>query len=130
MPCFPALRYSGVAGGLCSIHNKLYSIYCNLAASIRLCFRRPAATTEFRRRRSLVPARLNLLQRRLPPLGSSLSLQQHIVTQGERLDQIAFTTLADPEQFWRIADANTEMNALKLTAKAGRLLQIPFGGSL
>ena len=71
------------------------------------------------------------LQRRfLPPLGSSLSLQQHIVTQGERLDQIAFTTLADPEQFWRIADANTEMNALKLTAKAGRLLQIPFGGSL
>lgn len=67
------------------------------------------------------------LQRRfLPPLESIASLQQHTVAQGERLDHIAFQYLADPEQFWRIADANTEMNAERLTATPGRRLRIPL----
>src|SRR5512139_3394776 len=52
-----------------------------------------------------------LRRRFLPPLENMMSLQQHRVAQGERLDQIAFRYLTDPEQFWRIADANTEMNA-------------------
>src|SRR5215467_12129333 len=61
------------------------------------------------------------LQRRfLPPLERIGSLQQHTVAQGERLDHIAFRYLADPEQFWRIADANTDMNAEVLTRTPGR----------
>ncbi len=71
------------------------------------------------------------LQRRfLPPLQGIVSLQQHTVAQGERLDHIAFRYLADPEQFWRIADANTEMNADQLTAAPGRRLRIPLDASV
>jgi nucleoid-associated protein YgaU len=71
------------------------------------------------------------LQRRfLPPLEVVLSLQQHKVSQGERLDHIAFRYLGDPEQFWRIADANTEMIADRLTAFPGRQLRIPLEAAI
>src|SRR5262245_38688577 len=67
------------------------------------------------------------LQRRLlPPLENVISLQYHIVAQGERLDHIAFRYLTDSEQFWRIADANTAMNPEQLTALPGRRLRIPL----
>ena len=33
-------------------------------------------------------------------------LQEHLVVQGERLDTITARYLGDPEQFWRICDAN------------------------
>jgi nucleoid-associated protein YgaU len=33
-------------------------------------------------------------------------LEEHVVAEGERLDQIAAQRLGDPEQWWRIADAN------------------------
>lgn len=75
-------------------------------------------------------AEIYLRRRFLPPLESILALQQHTVTQGERLDHIAFRYLADPEQFWRVADANTEMNAFKLTVKPGRKLAIPLGAAV
>jgi hypothetical protein len=57
-------------------------------------------------------------------------LQQHVVTQGERLDHIAFRYLGDPEQFWRVTDANTEMNPDHLTVPIGRRIDIPIEGSL
>jgi hypothetical protein len=67
-----------------------------------------------------------LRRRFLPPLEVVLSLQRHKVAEGVRLDHIAFQYLADSEQFWRIADANTEMNAARLTAFPGRQLRIPL----
>lgn len=75
-------------------------------------------------------AEIYLKRRFLPPLDDSaaLSQQTHLVAEGERLDHIAFATIADPEQFWRIADVNTEMNPPDLTAKPGRVLQIPLEG--
>jgi nucleoid-associated protein YgaU len=33
----------------------------------------------------------------------------HIVSQGERLDHIAYRHYRDPERFWRICDANDAM---------------------
>jgi|SRR5437016_1426427 len=71
-----------------------------------------------------------LRRRFLPPLTSIRSLKQHTVTQGERLDHITFRYLADPEQFWRIADANTEMNPENLTRTPVRKLQVPLDGDL
>jgi nucleoid-associated protein YgaU len=50
----------------------------------------------------------------------------HIVVQGDRLDTIATKYAGDPLQFWRIADANTEMDAERLTASPGRRLRIPL----
>ncbi len=71
-----------------------------------------------------------LRRRFLPPLESFAALQQHTVSQNERLDHIAFRYLGDAEQFWRIADANTAMKPEDLTRKPGRRIQIPFAGSL
>ena len=51
-------------------------------------------------------------------------LQEHAVTQGERLDNIAAKFLGDPELFWRIADANGAMRPEELVEKIGRRLRI------
>src|SRR5437660_1777610 len=55
---------------------------------------------------------------------------EHVVTKGERLDNITARYLGDPEQFWRLCDANDAMLPDELTAEAeiGRRLQIPMAG--
>jgi hypothetical protein len=51
-------------------------------------------------------------------------LQEHAVTQGERLDTIATRYLGDPEQFWRISDANAAIRPEELIEQVGRRLRI------
>ncbi|MEL6718709.1 MAG: LysM domain-containing protein [Bacteroidota bacterium] len=51
-------------------------------------------------------------------------LQEHSVTQGERLDHIAHQYLGDPEQFWRICDANAAMHPNELTEHIGSKIRI------
>jgi hypothetical protein len=46
------------------------------------------------------------------------------VTQGDRLDNIAAKYLGDPEQFWRLCDANGAMRPDALTETIGRWLRI------
>jgi hypothetical protein len=71
------------------------------------------------------------LRRRLvPPPEWYLSQQAHLVTQGERLDNITAQYLGDPEQFWQVADANLAMHPEELTEESGRLLRIPQGAGL
>jgi hypothetical protein len=65
-----------------------------------------------------------LLRRFLPSPDSFALLQLHVVTQGERLDNIAAQYLGDPEAFWRIADANGAMRPEELTETVGRTLRI------
>ena len=50
-------------------------------------------------------------------------LQTHTVSQGERLDNLAAAFLGDPEQFWRVADANRAMRPDDLMV-VGRVLRI------
>ena len=65
------------------------------------------------------------LKRRFVPSPERFTeLQEHVVTQGERLDNITARYLGDPLQFWRICDANNAMNPPELTAKVGRRLRI------
>ena len=53
-------------------------------------------------------------RRRFLPQGSAMPLlAEEIVNQSDRLDLIAARTLGDPEQFWRVADAN-EDQALRI----------------
>lgn len=67
------------------------------------------------------------LRRRFLPIASNGAvIAEHIVTQGERLDNITARYLADPEQFWRVCDANNAMRPEDLTAEIGRRLRIPF----
>ncbi|MEW5958006.1 MAG: LysM domain-containing protein [Chloroflexota bacterium] len=67
-----------------------------------------------------------LRRRFLPAAGQVTTLAEHTVTQGERLDNITAQYLGDPEQFWRVGDANNAMHPADLTAEIGRRLQIPL----
>jgi citrate lyase alpha subunit len=66
-----------------------------------------------------------LKRRFVPPPEHYISIQQHIVAQGERLDNITAKYMVDPEQFWQVADANLAMQPQELTEESGRILDIP-----
>jgi hypothetical protein len=51
-------------------------------------------------------------------------LQEHTVVEGDRPDNVTATYLGDPEQYWRLADANYDMNPFELTATINRRLRI------
>ncbi|WP_394840105.1 LysM peptidoglycan-binding domain-containing protein [Pendulispora rubella] len=51
-----------------------------------------------------------LARRLIAPPESFAFLREHTVREGERLDHIAAEHLGDPEQFWRICDANAALN--------------------
>lgn len=63
-------------------------------------------------------------RRFLPALERFALLQEHVVTQDERLDNITAHYLGDPEQFWRVCDANTVMRPDELTETIGRRIRI------
>lgn len=64
------------------------------------------------------------LRRRFVPFAEKHELlQEHTVRDEERLDQIAARYLGDPEQFWRICDANNAMDPNELL-ETGRRLRI------
>lgn len=46
------------------------------------------------------------------------------VTESDRLDLITARTIGDPQQFWRVCDANDVMNPVELTEDVGRVLRI------
>jgi hypothetical protein len=65
-------------------------------------------------------------RRRLLPRGADLPLLAEVtVAQGDRLDLVTARALGDPEQFWRVADANDAMDPAELTADPGRVLRVP-----
>ena len=65
-----------------------------------------------------------LRRRFVPPAGQMALLQEHRVSEGERLDQITAKYLGDPEAFWQVADANAAMHPEELTTSPGRRLRI------
>jgi hypothetical protein len=65
------------------------------------------------------------LGRRLLPDATRLALlSEHSVVQGDRLDLLAARLIGDPELWWRIADANPELDPAELVAHIGRWLRI------
>lgn len=67
-----------------------------------------------------------LCRRFLPSASNTVVLTEHEVTQDERLDNITARYLGDPEQFWRLCDANNAVHPRELTADIGRRLTIPL----
>jgi hypothetical protein len=65
-----------------------------------------------------------LRRRFVPPPESFALLREHTVRAGERLDHVAATELGDPEQFWRIADANGAIAPETLTDEVGARIRI------
>lgn len=68
---------------------------------------------------------IRYLRRRFVPRPERLAtLGHHVVVEGERPDHIAAAELGDPEQFWRLCDANRATFAEELVADAGKRLRI------
>lgn len=65
--------------------------------------------------------------RRFLPDGEILPLLAEVmVSQNDRLDTLSANTIGDPEQFWRICDANNTMNPFDLVQEIGRKLRVPI----
>lgn len=67
------------------------------------------------------------LGRRFVPQPEKFALlQEHTVIQGDRLDNVTAQHLGDPEQFWRLCDANRALRPDELmeTENIGRRLRI------
>jgi len=66
------------------------------------------------------------VRRRFLPQGRVMPLLVEVtVTDADRLDLITARTLGDPEQFWRVCDANDTMNPGALTDQVGRMVRVP-----
>ncbi len=65
-----------------------------------------------------------LLRRFLPPTDLFTPITTYTVKENERLDNITARFLGDPEQFWRVCDANGFMRAEELTEEPGRSVSI------
>ncbi|MBI2877055.1 MAG: LysM peptidoglycan-binding domain-containing protein [Candidatus Tectomicrobia bacterium] len=83
-------------------------------------FNTPTATLETAEGKKVV----YLLRRFVPPPERFDLLLEHTVTEGERLDNITAQYLGDPEQFWRVCDANGAIRPDELTETIGRRLRI------
>ncbi|GAC1633736.1 MAG: hypothetical protein NVS4B7_20690 [Ktedonobacteraceae bacterium] len=65
------------------------------------------------------------VQRRIiPPPDDGITVIEHTVTQGDRIDNITFRYLGDPLAFWLVCDANNVMQPSDLTDTIGRVIQI------
>jgi hypothetical protein len=65
-----------------------------------------------------------LARRFIPPPEDFTLAFVHTAVQGDRLDLLASTYLGDPEQWWKIPDANGAMQPDALTDTPGRKLRI------
>ncbi len=62
-------------------------------------------------------------ERRLIP--RTPSSRRETLGQSDRLDLLASRILKDPLKFWRLCDANEELNPFELEARQGRSVNIP-----
>lgn len=63
-------------------------------------------------------------RRFIPPADGQQPAAEHVVTEGERLDQIAARYLGDGTLFYLICDANGAVHPDELTDAVGRVLRI------
>ena len=71
-----------------------------------------------------------LQHRIIPQPGIYTSLQDYVVVDGDRLDNLAAKYLGDPLLYWMICDANGAMDPDALTAQVGRTIKIPIVSSV
>jgi hypothetical protein len=67
---------------------------------------------------------MHLRRRFIAPTDRFQTLEEHAVVEGERPDTLATRFLGDPEQWWRVADANGVLRPEELTDTPGRTVRI------
>lgn len=80
------------------------------------------ATTQFTQSDGSVVVYLK--RRFVPPPEDFSLLQEHRVSDGDRLDNLAARYIGDPSQYWRICDANGAIRPEELTERIDRSLRI------
>ena len=65
-----------------------------------------------------------LRRRFVPPPENFSTLAEHRVVAGDRLDNLAARYLGDPEQYWRLCDANGVIRPDELTEEIGSQVRI------
>ena len=71
------------------------------------------------------------LQRRFVPAGDRFTVvQEHRVSSGERLDHLGATYLGDPEQYWRLCDANDAVRPDALVERLDAVVHIALPESV
>jgi nucleoid-associated protein YgaU len=63
-------------------------------------------------------------RRFIPASNGLVTIVEHTVVQGDRLDNLTARYLGDPLQFWRICDANNVLRPDDLIDEAGTIIQI------
>lgn len=71
-----------------------------------------------------------LARRIIPQASVYTSTQTYVITDGDRLDNLAYRFLGDPILYWMICDANNATDPDELTAQAGRSILIPVAASI
>jgi hypothetical protein len=66
-------------------------------------------------------------RRIIPPQDDLPTLAEHLVTQGDRLDNITARYAGDPTLFWRLCDANAVLRPDELET-VGRVIRIAMAG--
>lgn len=75
-----------------------------------------------------LPRIIRYVDRRFIPQTSGITLVEHAVGDGERLDVITARYLSDPTQFWRVCDVNNVMRPEDLTDRPGTVIRITLPG--
>lgn len=65
-----------------------------------------------------------LKRRFVPPPENFSLLAEHLVVAADRIDNLAAQYLGDPQQYWRICDANRAMRPAELTETVGSVVRI------
>ena len=63
-------------------------------------------------------------RRFIPSSDGMVTMVEHKVFQGDRLDNVTAHYLGDPLQFWRICDANEKLYPADLTEEVGTTIRI------
>jgi len=74
--------------------------------------------------------RIVFLRRRfVPPAERFAIIGEHVVAEGDRIDNLAARYIGDPELFWQLCDANVARSSEELTSVVGRhiVITLPEG---
>jgi nucleoid-associated protein YgaU len=71
-----------------------------------------------------------LVRRIVPQATIYTSIQNYVVVDGDRIDNLAAKFLGDPTLWWMICDANGATDPDELVAQAGRTILLPMAAGI